>query len=38
VKANIKARIETLADVRRLEDLIDRVSDAKSWDDLIGES
>jgi predicted transposase YdaD len=37
-QASVKSQIESLADLRRLERLIDRVLDAKSWDDLIRES
>jgi hypothetical protein len=37
-KVDIKARIEALSDLNRLEQLVDRVLDATSWDDLIGES
>jgi hypothetical protein len=37
-KASVKAQVESLADLRRLERLIDRVLDAKSWDDLICET
>ena len=35
-KAAIKAKIEALTDLDRLEQLSDRVLDAKSWDELIG--
>ena len=37
-KVDIKARIEALSDLNRLEQLVDRVLDATSWDDLTGES
>jgi Domain of unknown function (DUF4351) len=37
-KVDIKDRIEALSDLNRLEQLVDRVLDATSWDDLIGES
>ena len=37
-KAGIKSHIESISDLRLLEQLIDRVLDAKNWDDLIRES
>ena len=37
-QASVNSQIESLADLRRPERLIDRVPDAKSWDDLIRES
>ncbi len=37
-KAAIKTKIEKIANLARLEHLIDRVLDAKSWSDLMSES
>jgi len=34
-KAAIKKKIEAIADLDRLEQLVDRVFDAKSWDEVI---
>jgi predicted transposase YdaD len=38
VKADIKSQIESISELDRLEQLIDRVLEATSWDDLIRES
>jgi predicted transposase YdaD len=37
-KAGIRSQIESISDLHRLEQLIDRVLDVASWDDLIRES
>ena len=34
----VKARIAALADLDRLHDLVDRVLDVASWDELLGAS